>query len=155
MLIICMYIELAQANSIYSEKVQQGRNREKDLVSLAWKIKELSELNENGRALHTVISAIVTKLTGQCRWIEDNIPSQLKEIRQKLTAFIKGVTRHQRTPATHVLVFMISNEERDKKQYALPIQCIPCKGVSDLKGRQLANKIIHKMDARNMKVAGN
>ena len=48
MLIICMHIELTQANSTYSEKVQQDRNREKDLVSLAWKIKELSELNENG-----------------------------------------------------------------------------------------------------------
>ena len=80
MLIICMYIELTEANSTYSEKVQQHRNREKDLVSLAWKIKELSELNENGRALHTAISAIVTKLTWQCRWIEDNIPSKLKEI---------------------------------------------------------------------------
>lgn len=43
-----MYIELTQANSTYSEKVQQDRNREKDLVSLAWNIKELSELNENG-----------------------------------------------------------------------------------------------------------
>ena len=72
-----------------------------------------------------------------------------------MTAIIKGVTRHQRTPVTHVLVFMISNEERDKKPYALPIQYIPYKGLSNLKVRQLANKIIHEMDARNMKVAGN
>ena len=50
---------------------------------------------------------------------------------------------------------MISNEERDKKLYGLPVQCIPCKGLSDLKVRELANKIIHEMNARNMKVAGN
>ena len=150
-----MYIELTQANNTYSEKIQQDRNREKDLAALAWKIKKLSELNENGRMLHTVIGAITTKLTGQCRWIQDNIPSQLKEIRQKLIMFIKGVTRHQRIPATHVVVFMISNEERDKKPYALPVQCIPCKGLSDLKVRQLANKIIHEMNARDMKVSGN
>ena len=150
-----MYIELTQANNTYSEKIQQDRNREKDLAALAWKIKELSELNENGRMLHTAIGAITTKLTGQCRWIQDNIPSQLKEIRQKLIMFIKGVTRHQRIPATHMVVFMISNEERDKKPYALPVQCIPYKGLSDLKVCQLANKIIHEMNARDMKVSGN
>jgi len=50
---------------------------------------------------------------------------------------------------------MISNEERDKKPYALPVQCIPYKGLSDSMVRQLANKIIREMNARNMKVAGN
>ena len=124
------------------------------MVSLAWKIKELSELNEQGRSLNSAIGILATKLTGECRWIEDNIRSKLKEIRVQLAVFVKGVTRHQRTPATHVLVFMISNEERDKKPYALPVQCVPYKGVSDSMVRQLANKIIHEMSARKMNVAG-
>ena len=140
---------------MYSEKMQQNVNRQKDMVTLAWKIKELNELNHQGRSLHSAIGALSAKLSGECRWIEDNIPSQLKDIRKQLAVFIKGVTRHQRTPATHILVFMISNEERDKKPYALPVQCIPYKGLSDSKVRQLANKIIHEMKIRNMKVAGN
>ena len=72
----------------------------------------------------------------------------------EIDCIYQGVTHHQRTRATHVLVFITSNEERDKKPYALPIQCIPCKDLSDLKVHQLANKIIYEMDARNMKVAG-
>jgi len=66
--------------------------------------------------------------------------------------FIKGVTRHQHTPATHVLVLVINNEEKDKKPYALSIQCISYKGLSDLMVWQLAN---NEMKAINMKVAGN
>ena len=121
MFIICMYrVDLSQCCILREGTARQEQG--KDLVSLAWKIKELSKLNKIGRA----IGVLTTKLTGQCRWTKDNIPSQLKEIRQKLTAFIKGIPRHQCTPATHVLVFMISNEERDKKPYALPVQCIPC-----------------------------
>jgi len=120
------------------------------MVHLAWKIKQLSKLNEQERLLHSTITVLTAK-SGECRWIEENIPSQLKSVRQKVATFIKGVTQHQRTPATHVLVFMISNEERYKKPY---VQCIPYKGLSDSKVRQLANKIIHEMSARNMKVAG-
>ena len=41
---------------------------------------------------------------GQWRWREDNIPRQLKIIRDKTIGFITGLTRHQRTPATHILV---------------------------------------------------
>jgi len=146
--------ELSQANTAYSEKAERDANRQKEMVHLAWKIKELSELNDQGRSLHSTINVLIAKLAGECSWIEDNIPSQLKSIRQEVATFIKGVTRHQRTPATHVLVFMISSEDRNKKPYALPVQCIPYKGLSDLKVRQLANKIIHEMSARNMKVAG-
>lgn len=64
------------------------------------------------------------------------------------------VIHHQHTPATHILVFMISNEERSKKPYALPVQCIPYKGLSDAKVRELANKIIREMVKRKMNVAG-
>ena len=77
------------------------------MVTLAWKIKELDELNQQGRTLHSAIGVLPAKLTGECRWIDENISSQLKDIRKQLAVFIKGVTRHQRTPATHVLVFMI------------------------------------------------
>ena len=111
--LIFLLAELSQANTVYSEKVQQDVNRQKDMAR-------------------------------ECRWIEDNIPGQLKDICKQLAVFIKGVTRHQRTPATHVLVFMISNEERDKKPYTLPVQCILYKGLSDSMVRQLANKIILK-----------
>ena len=71
-----------------------------------------------------------------------------------MVSFIKGVTCHQRTAATHILVFMISNEERRKKPYAIPVQCIPYKSLSDSKVRELANQIIHEMTNRKMKVAG-
>ena len=84
-------------------------------------------------------------------WVEANIPSQLSHIRSSL---VSGVTRHQRTTATHILVFMISSEERRKKPYALPVQCLPYKGLADLTVRDLANAIICEMSKRHMKVAG-
>ena len=142
-----------KSNNEYSEKLQSSRQNEKKMISLAWKVKELSELNEIGRNLCGSIKTLVTKVDRQDALPEENIPSQVAEIR-KLTNFIKNVTRHRRTPATHILVFMISTEDRQKKPYALPVQCLPYKGIGDTKVRELANKIIREMVKRKMNVAG-
>ena len=119
---------------------------------MSWKVKELTELDQNGRQLHRDTSSLINKLEEHA---EDNIPSQLCSFRHKLVSFIKGVSpRHQRTPATHIQVFMISAEDRRRKPYALPIQCIPYVGLSDAKIRELANKIITEMVKRKMNIAG-
>ncbi|XP_065887166.1 uncharacterized protein [Dysidea avara] len=150
-----IYSELKQSNDTYSEKLQSNKYIEKDLINLSWKIKELGDLNEMGRSLHTEVNLLYSRLeAGQCFWEQENIPRLLTDIRKKLRSFIKGITRHQRTAATHILVFMISQEMRRTKPYAIPVQCIPYKGLSDLKVRELSNRIIEEMTKRKMKVAG-
>ena len=149
-------IALIKATASYTEKQQAGKSNEKHLINLAWKMNELSMLNENGRKLLVDTKCLVDKFQNPCcDWVEGNIPRQLSSLQQRVTTFIRGVTRHKRTAATHILVFMISPEERCLKPYALPVQCIPYKGLSDAKTRDLANKVIHEMTKRKMKVAGN
>ena len=107
--------ELKSSNHTYSEKMQSGKCKDKDLITLSWKIKELSELNEIGIKLHAEIKALSTRIEDHhSLWEQENIPRCLKDIRKNMVSFIKGVTCHQRTAATHILVFMISNEERRK-----------------------------------------
>ena len=91
---------------------------------MARKVKELTELNETGRKLYRNINCLANKVIEDVQ-TQENIPSQLTAVRKELFAFIKGVTRHQQTPATRVLVFMISSEDRMKKSYALLVQCVP------------------------------
>ena len=149
------HLELTKANDTYSQKLETERHQQKDMITLSWKVKELNDLAENGRQVYTEIKALVSRMQVREGSREENIPRILQTIRQKAISFVKGVVRHQRTAATHVLVFMISNEERNKKPYALPIQCLPYKGLSDSKVRELANHIITEMVQRKMKVAGN
>ena len=49
---------------------------------------------------------------------------------------------------------MVSPEERNQNPYALAVLCIPYKGLSDAKGRDLTNKVIHETTQRKMKVSG-
>ena len=148
-------LELAKANNTYSEKLETERHKQKDMIALSWKVKELNDLGESGRQVYAEVKALTSRLQVGVGSREENIPRSLQTIRQKATSFVKGLVRHQRTAATHVLVFMISNEERNKKPYALPIQCLPYKGLSDNKVHELANRIITEMVKRKMKVVGN
>ena len=86
--------------------------------------------------------------------VKENIPRCLTGIRQSLVTFVQRITRFRRTPASHILIFMISPEEHNRKPYAIPVQCIPYKSLSDSKVRELANNVIREMVKRNMKVAG-
>lgn len=149
------HLELTKANDTYSQKLETERHQQKVMITLSWKVKELNDLAENVRQVYTEIKALASRMQVREGSREENIPRILQTIRQKAISFVKGVVRHQRTAATHVLVFMISNEERNKKPYALPIQCLPYKGLSDSKVRELANHIITEMVQRKMKVAGN
>ena len=49
---------------------------------------------------------------------------------------------------------MISPEDRRRKPYAIPVQCIPYRSLTDAKARELASVVICEMVKRNMKVAG-
>lgn len=67
------------------------------------------------------------RLLDDCQWImrqlnelkqansDENVPRRLTDLRQKMEKFVKGVTTFKRTPATHIAVYMISDEHRRKK----------------------------------------
>ena len=57
--------------------------------------------------------------------VQMNAARLLNMCQEKVRNFIRSITRHKRTAATHVLVTMISPSERNVKPYALPVSCIP------------------------------
>ena len=125
------------------------------MFGLAWDVPELDELNSTGRKLRVEIAVLSDKLKGDtAQRLQENVALRITNIRDGLTKFVKCVTRHQRMPATHCLVIMISTEERRKKPYALPVQCLPYRGLKDCEVREIGNKVIQEMHKRNMKVAG-
>ena len=152
-----MYVvALSQANDAYSSKLASGHATNQALFSLGWKVDELSRLAELGRNVHVRCKTTLDRLmSSDCDPVEENIPRQLSDLRSSAVSFIEGVTRSRRIPATHLLVFMISPEDRQQKPYALPVQCVPYTGMPEHVIRTLANKVIREMNARGMKVAGN
>ena len=60
--VLWIFSELKKSNGTYSEKLQSNKYSEKDLINLSWKIKELGDLNEMGRSLHTEVNSLSSRL---------------------------------------------------------------------------------------------
>ena len=125
------------------------------MLSFLWDLEELKQINQDGRKLRTEAAVVLDIVRMPSRLHhQHNLARKLGLIRSKLCAFIKCLYRLQRTPATHMFVFMISSALRNKKPYAFPIQCIVYAGLKEKYIRQLVNAISKEMVTAGMKVAG-
>ena len=125
------------------------------MFALTWDIDELSKLTSEGRSLHVDIAAALDALKRpETEHQQLNIPRKVTSIRKRSVEMIKRTARFRRKPATHVFVLMVSSEVRNKKPYALPVQCIPCAGLKESDLRRIVNELLREMVAHRMIVAG-
>lgn len=58
--------------------------------------------------------------------------SVLKDSQSDMALYLRNIFKKRRQPAaTHVLVLMVSDERRNHKPYALPVQYIPYYSLKD------------------------
>ena len=146
---------MSTATKKYSEKQADGKSPEKLMFSLAWDVEELERLNELGRKLAVECECLKDKLlSSRYDAVSDNFPKQLGSFKDKMLKYANSVVKYRRTVATHLLVFMISPEQRSRKPYALPVQCVPYSSLGDEDVRSLCDKLIREMVNCGMKVAG-
>ena len=103
---------------------------------------------------HQQITVSVSTLLDILKDDQSSAAQMLPNIRQQLTAFIRSIYCHKRTPATNVYVMMISGEQRRVKPYALPIQLLPYKSIDECTMRNLVREVVKEMTSRGMKVVG-
>ena len=115
----------------FATKRSSGTSTNNVLHQLAWNVDEISRLTESGRKARTGMQCLLDLLENDEDQIQANFSRRLSHLKCALHELVKGFYRYQRTAAAHVLVIMISTETRNKKPYALPVQCIPYKSFKD------------------------
>lgn len=146
-----LFIALKKAISEFDEKKASGSATDKTLFSLGWTIDELSRLNTKGRDVYVSIVAAKQAIQDDKKSARD-LSRAVCHIQQVLMGFVKGLTRHKRSAATHML--MISPSDRNRKPYALPICCLPYAGLTETQARAHISTVIREMVSRKMTVAG-
>ena len=69
--------------------------------------------------------------------------------------YLRNLFVKKRQPgATHVLLFLVSEERQNKKPYALPVQYIPYKSSKDQYVRDMTDAIKSKMMELDLKPVG-
>lgn len=149
-------VALKEANDEYNEKLSSSKaTSDKVLYQLCWSVDELARLLDEGRALYVEVTSLLEILNDDQRdEVRVNVGRRVTELQGRLVTFIRGVTRHQRHAATHILVTMISPSQRNQKPYALPLCCIPYSSLTEARTRAHLNEVVSEMNKRKMKVAG-
>lgn len=121
------------------------------MLKLSWDIQELTTLNDMGQHILVECQVLTDKLNDPVyNAIEDNLARRLLSLRQQMITYVKPVSRYRRNPASHLLVIMISTEDRRRKPYAMPVQCIAYRSLKDAKVRSIGNKVVQEMHKRGM-----
>ncbi len=124
--IISQNVGLKLTSDEYATKHKGGGYAEKVLMQLAWDVKELGDLVECGRKIIVECGSLDDKISdAEYDDVGDNFPKKISSLRESVCTFVKHITKYKRTAATHILVVMISPEERDVK----PIQCLAYKSL--------------------------
>ena len=100
----------------------------KTLFKLAWKVKELETLADNIRQFVVDIKILVERVNEYSySLVSNNMAGYLSS----LYGNRELITKHQWTEVTHIFAFMISSGTRNRKPYALPVQCLPIASLKD------------------------
>lgn len=78
----------------------------------------------------------------------------LLSLKSSLLKYIKDLYSKKRTAATHLLMFMIADELRNRKPYAIPVCFMLYKSLTDAKLRDLEIQLEESMRGIGMTVVG-
>lgn len=71
-----------------------------------------------------------------------------------MLCYLKDLFSKKRIAATHLLVFMITDEHRNRKPYAIPVRFLPYRSFTDAKLRELEVELEEVMRSTGMTVVG-
>ncbi len=133
--------KLQETVKTYQKKFGTESTSKATLKELNWEIVEIVDLLEKARDFLDTYNKDISEE------VHNGLNGDLK-------SYIRDLFMKRRERATHVLVFMVSEERRARKPYAQPVLYIPYRGMTTAHIRRLANLIKIEMDKLNMKYAG-
>jgi hypothetical protein len=141
------------AKEAYEHKRKLLNVSEDTLFALAWDVEGYSKLTEINESLTNTIHSILGRIDGQGNE-RGNIAAELCVLRKELEDYVKGLNTKKREAASHLLLFMISDEQRNHKPYAIPVRVLKYKSITDAKLRNLKEDLRLAMKNIGMTTVG-
>ena len=127
---------LAKARDRYESKRKLLNVSEDSLFALTWDVEGYSKLIEKNMTITEGTSGSLARINGPVHG-RGNIQADFSALKKELEPYIMGVNTKKREAASHLLLFMISDELRNFKPYAVPVRAIKYKSITDAMLREL------------------
>ena len=145
---------LKKADSAFQKKFNSPNASQAMLKALCWERVEYNTLLQQAQAFRATIDNLLTHLQPGCARVQD-VASSLKDLQEDLQKYLRNLFVKKRQPAaTHVLAILISEERRNKKPYAIPVQFVPYCSIRDQYIRDVTAKVKTEMVKMDLKPVG-
>lgn len=145
---------LIAAEQEYEKKFNAPNTSQHLLKTLCWERVEFNTLLQQAQCFSEKYEAMLTCLHQEVPR-ERHVITALQNIEKDAFTYLRNLYIKKRHPgATHVLLFLISDERRNKKPYALPVQYVPYKSIRDQFVRDLTDDIKREMVKMSLKPVG-
>ena len=142
---------MAIAKQKYEKKLTYSRCSDDVLMKLAWDLVGFEQLLKQADEFKVVLNTVIDDLK---LGLQNTAVVHLRKIEKNMLQYYKDLYSKKRSPASHLLVFMIADELRNVKPYAIPIQFMPIKTITDDQIRKLELDIETSMKTNGMVPVG-
>ena len=144
---------LLHADEIYQTKFNSPNTLQSMLMHICWETVEYNTLLQQAQAIHSRLDSLLPFLNPASPRVVD-VTASLNNMANDWKEYLQNVFVKKRRPAaTHVLMLMVSEERRNKKPYALPVQYVPYYSIHDQYIRDLSKDVKTEMTKLGMKTS--
>ena len=140
---------LNTALSVYQRKLREVTCPQQSVLDSCWEVAEYNILLQQAHTLQQRLVQI-QQITSQ-----KHREYAIQRLVPELQSYLKNLLKKKRTPATHVLVVLASDEERQHRPFSVPIQFVPYKSIKDDYIRDLTRTIKRELTSAGILVVGN
>ena len=138
----------------YRTKFDSPVTPQQILMSLCWERVEYNTLLQQAQCFLATMVNLAARLNQNQQQTRE-VTKCIRSLKDDKYKYLRNLYAKKRQPAaTHVLVFLVSEERRNRKPYAFPVQYIPYKSMKDQHVRDYVNKIKEAMVSSGMKPVG-
>ena len=138
-----------KAQKAYTEKYKTPNPSKKVLMELSWERVEYSELLQQCQCLLSYMKTLKVSVGQSSKVL--HVQKSMCEKTSDWEKYLRNLFIKRRQPeATHVFIFLLSDERRNRKPYCLPIQYVPYHSLKDQTVRELTNNVRKEMDKLGM-----
>lgn len=135
------------ANGLYSKAVEGSRSSDRTMMELAWTVVGFEELIKKVRTFQVQLSVFR-------QMDNDSAFTDLTSLKWNMLSYLKDLFTKKGTATSHILVFMIADELRNRKLYAIPVKFMPYKSLTDSKLREMELQVEEAMRNAGMTIVG-
>ena len=125
----------------YGKKLTNSRCLEDFLMKLAWDVVGFEQLLKQANDFKDELELMVNDLKFG---LQNVAVLRIRNLEKSILQYYKDLYSKKRSPACHLLIFMLADELRNVKPYAVPVQFLPIKSITDDQIRQLELETLMK-----------